>query len=314
MFDLFRKEEINNLKARVAQLEEENSKLSLQLGKREEKTRRTISTKQEVDRELNESRQKILSLESEIQKLNMETAGDLKFRFSENLPRSRFEDVLFLVESVQSKTSTLVSIYLEPGESLGNVAKDRINQIGINAIFLIEKIQSSVGKAIFYDIGGIIRLAMIPVFPISHSEYALERRFNLESLKKSMDSDKTLVINAHAGETFAGIIENDAFVEHDVVRSSVMGKHSKGGWSQKRFQSLIEEDVKHHSDKVRASLGLMIEKHKDIQYVIAGGEGKLIKMIMEGYNYPLIMKSMDAQGLNPQQVLRDAMSVRMYGI
>jgi len=39
--------------------------------------------------------------------------------------------------------------------------------------------------------------------------------------------DKTLVINAHAGETFVGIVEDDVFVEHEVVRSSVMGKHSK---------------------------------------------------------------------------------------
>jgi len=84
--------------------------------------------------------------------------------------------------------------------------------------------------------------------------------------------DKTLVINAHAGETFVGIMENDVFIEHDVIRSSVMGKHSKGGWSQKRFQSLVEEDVRHHSDKVRTALGTLIGKHRDIECVIAGGK------------------------------------------
>ncbi|MBU4185096.1 MAG: hypothetical protein KKC23_02645 [Proteobacteria bacterium] len=85
------------------------------------------------------------------------------------------------------------------------------------------------------------------------------------------------------------------FVEHEIIRSSVMGKHSKGGWSQKRFQSLVEEDVRHHADKVRAALAPMMGKHKDIQYVIAGGEGKLIKIILEGYNYPLVIKSMAAE-------------------
>src|SRR5574337_1653726 len=84
-----------------------------------------------------------------------------------------------------------------------------------------------------------------------------------------------------------------AFIEHEVIRSSVMGKHSKGGWSQKRFQSLVEEDVKHHADKVREALLPMAGRHKDIQYVITGGEGRLVKMVLEGLDYPLVMKSME---------------------
>jgi len=94
-----------------------------------------------------------------------------------------------------------------------------------------------------------------------------------------------------------------------------MGKHKTGGWSQKRFQSLVEEDIKHHADKVRALLEPMLLKHKDIQYVLAGGEGKLIKMILEGYDHPLVMKSMDtiSKG-NADQVLRDILAVRCYWI
>jgi len=94
-----------------------------------------------------------------------------------------------------------------------------------------------------------------------------------------------------------------------------MGKHKQGGWSQKRFQSLVEEGIKHHADKVRAVLDLMLSKHKDIQYVIAGGDGKLIKMIMEGYDYPLLMKSFDAISKgNVEQVLREVMALRCYWI
>jgi len=156
---------------------------------------------------------------------------------------------------------------------------------------------------------------MLPVFPILQSKYSLERRFDLEPLKNSLKSGKTLVVNAHAGETFIGILEDGAFMEHNVVRSSVMGKHSKGGWSQKRFQSLVEEDLKHHADKVRGALDPIFGKHRDIQYVISGGEGKLIKMILAGYDYPIIIKSMDTVSTrNAEQVLREVMAVRVYGI
>ncbi|MCZ7393954.1 MAG: Vms1/Ankzf1 family peptidyl-tRNA hydrolase [Candidatus Methanoperedens sp.] len=313
MFDLFKKEEINFLKARIRELEEENRKLSLQLEKRDEKAKKTVTTKQEVDRELNEARQKLSSLGNELQKLKQEAPRELSFRFSESLPRRKLDEVLFLLGSLQSKAPTLVTIYLARDETLKNIEETIASRLDSSAAYLIEKIESSTGKAIFYDTDQIIKLVVIPVFPISHSECALGRQFALEPLEKSLDSDKILVLNAHAGETFAGIVEADAFAEHEIVRSSVMGKHSKGGWSQKRFQSLVEEDVKHHADKVRTALEKMIGKHKDIQYVIAGGEGKLIKMIMEGYDYPLVIKSMDA-GSNAEQVLREAMAVRIYGI
>lgn len=313
MFDLFKKDKIESLQARITQLEEENKKLLLQLEKKSEKTKRTIATKQEVDRELNEARQRISSLENEVQRLKEESSGELNFHFSESLSRNKLENVLFLLESLQSKTSTLITIYLARDDILKNIISDIEDQIESSALYLIEKIDSQTGKVIFYDTIGIVKLVVIPVFPVSHSEYSLDRRFNIEPLKNSLISDKVLVINAHAGETFIGILEQDTFVEHDIVRSSVMGKHSKGGWSQKHFQSLVEEDIRHHADKVRAALGTIIEKHKDIQYVIAGGEGKLIRMILEGYDYPLIINNqlMDYQ---PEKLLKEIMSVRMYGL
>lgn len=315
MLDLFKKDEINALKAKILELEEKNSKLKLQVEKKEDKTKKTLAARQEVDRELNEAKQQIRSLENELAKIRKETKGELNFRFSENFFKNRLYDILFLLDSIQSKTATLITIYLAKDETTANIPSDIASLIDSSERALIEKIDSHTGKVIFYDTDGIIKLVMLTVFPILHSKYSLERRFDLETLKNSLKRDKTLVINAHAGETFIGIVEDDVFVEHEVVRSSVMGKHSKGGWSQKRFQSLIEEDVRHHADKVRSSLDTLLGKHRDIEYVIAGGEGKLVRMMLEGYDYPLIMKSMDSVSTkSAEQVLREAMAVRVYGI
>ena len=315
MLDLFKKEEINSLKARIRELEEENRILSLQAEKKEDKTRKTVAARQVVETELNEAKNQILSLENEIAKLKKDAKGELNFRFSENLSKNRLDDILFLLGTIQSRTATLMSIYLAGNESLENIPPDIKANIESSERVLIEKIESNTGRAIFYDTDRIIKLVMLPVFPIMRSEYSLKRIFDLEPMKKTFSSDKILVINAHAGETFIGIIENESFVEHEIIRSSVMGKHSKGGWSQKRFQSLVEEDIKHHADKVRSVLEPMIMKHKDLQYILAGGEGKLIKMILEGYNYPLVMKSMDtiSKG-NADQLLREVLAVRCYWI
>jgi predicted RNase H-like nuclease (RuvC/YqgF family) len=315
LLDLFKKDEINALKAKILELEEKNSKLKLQVEKKGDKTKKTLASRQEVDRELNEAKQQIRSLEYELAKLKKETKGELNFRFSENFFKNRLYDILFLLDSIQSKTATLITIYLAKDETTANIPSDIASLIDSSERALIEKIDSHTGKVIFYDTDGIIKLVMLTVFPILHSKYSLERRFDLETLKNSLKRDKTLVINAHAGETFIGIVEDDVFVEHEVVRSSVMGKHSKGGWSQKRFQSLVEEDVRHHADKVRSSLDTLLGKHRDIEYVIAGGEGKLVRMMLEGYDYPLIMKSMDTVSTrSAEQLLREVMAVRVYGL
>jgi peptide subunit release factor 1 (eRF1) len=315
LLDLFKRDEINALKERIKELEEENSKLKLQVEKKGDKTKKTLAARQEVDRELNEAKQQIQSLENELAKLKKETNGELNFRFSENFFKNRLYDILFLLDSIQSKTATLITIYLAKDETTANIPSDIAPHIDSSERALIEKIDSHTGKVIFYDTDRIIKLVMLPVFPILHSKYSLERGFDIETLKNSLKRDKTLVINAHAGETLIGIVEDDVFVEHEVVRSSVMGKHSKGGWSQKRFQSLVEEDVRHHADKVRAALDTLLGKHRDIEYIIAGGEGKLTRMMLEGYDYPLIMKSMDSVSTkSAEQVLREAMAVRVYGL
>jgi len=124
VFDLFKKEEINSLNARISQLEEENRKLSIQLEKRDEKAKRTIATKQDVDRELNEARNKISSLLNEMQTLKKETSTELRFRFSESLSRNRLNDMLFLLGGMQSKIATLISVYLEKDKTLRDVAGD----------------------------------------------------------------------------------------------------------------------------------------------------------------------------------------------
>ncbi|MDO8727553.1 MAG: Vms1/Ankzf1 family peptidyl-tRNA hydrolase [Candidatus Methanoperedens sp.] len=315
MLDLFKKDEINSLKAKILELEEKNNKLILQVEKKGDKTKKTVAARQEVDTELNEAKQQIRSLEDELAKLKTETKGELNFRFSENFSKNRLDDILFLLDSMQSKTATLITIYLAKDETPAIIPPDIATRINSSELALIEKIDSYTGKVIFYDTDRIIKLVMLPVFPILLSKYSLERRFDIETLKNSLKMDKTLVINAHAGETFIGMVEDDIFVEHEVVRSSVMGKHSKGGWSQKRFQSLVEEDVRHHADKVRIALDTLIGKHRDIECIIAGGEGKLVRMMLEGYDYPLIMKSMDPVSTkNAEQVLREAMAVRVYGI
>lgn len=313
MVDIFKKKEIDSLKTRISALEEENRKLMVQLEKRDDKTRRTIAAKQEVDRELNEYRQKISSLENELKKIKENTPSELKFRFSGTFTRNRLDELIYLLGSCEAKKSSLVSIYLPEKDSFEKIAGEA--RIDNETLYLIQKIESSTGKVIFYDTENLVRIAIVPVFPVQVPGCSIDRKFNIEPLGTCLKSEKILVVNAHAGETFVGIAENDDFVQHNIIRSSVMGKHSRGGFSQKRFERLIEEDIRHHADKVRSSLEGMVEMNRDIKYIVAGGEGKLLNYILDGYDYPLIMKNLEpVMKKNVDQVLKEVMATRVYGI
>lgn len=305
---LFRKKEINSLNTRIAELEEENKKLSLMLEKKDEKIRKSIASEQEAYRELNVCKKKLSTLENEVQKLKKEAIYKPKFRFSEILPKNRFDEVIYSLNSIESNTSSFLTIYLATEETIENIPENIRAMMDSDALYLVERIESSTGKVIFYA-DNLIRVVFIPIFPIIKSEYIVDYHFHTYALKHNI-RNKAMVINAHAGETFVGVMQNENFVEHEIIRSSVMGRHSKGGFSQKRFERLIEEDVKHHADKVRDIITQMLEKH-DVKYFIAGGEAKLIKMILK--EYKPIVKSM-AQVVKVEKMLKEILAIRWYGI
>ena len=77
------------------------------------------------------------------------------------------------------------------------------------------------------------------------------------------------------------------------MQSSVMGRHSKGGWSQKRFERLREEDVKVHVDLVREKLEAMMVKYKPLlHYAVLSGEEALVRQIASFVDLPLVERTL----------------------
>ena len=62
-------------------------------------------------------------------------------------------------------------------------------------------------------------------------------------------------------------MSREGFEVKELVETQVKEKHSKGGWSQKRFERLREEDIKNHLDAVQEKLAQLrgqIRKHCEI--------------------------------------------------
>jgi hypothetical protein len=104
-----------------------------------------------------------------------------------------------------------------------------------------------------------------------------------------------LVVSAHAGDTFLGVaLSRDGFEAEELVESGVMGKHSKGGWSQKRFERLREEDIKGHVDLVNEKLAELMGKYKTLlKYAVLSGEEGLVRQIAPGIGLPVVQRRLE---------------------
>ena len=73
-------------------------------------------------------------------------------------------------------------------------------------------------------------------------------------------------------------MSREGFEVKEFVESQVKEKHSKGGWSQKRFERLREEDIKNHVDAVLDKLSVLLAKYGTIvKYAVLSGDESLIE-------------------------------------
>ena len=288
MVDLFGKKKLDDrileLQAALAKLEGEKVELLRTLEKREEKIRRLSSANQEANLVLKAAEQKAAALTT--------PAPTAVERCEEQKPKARklsLREMDLLMERLKAcrspKDDLLVAFYPGP------VPED-------------DALPSQIKKAasaIKSQRGGIIlhcpqlfTLQLIPPFPISESYFREGSAFALDLMRDMMDTP-ILVVSAHAGETFLGVaLDREGFEAEEQVESSVMGKHSKGGWSQKRFERLREEDIKSHLDMVQEKLAELMGKYKTLlKYAVLSGEESLIRQIAPAIDLPVVERRLE---------------------
>jgi chaperonin cofactor prefoldin len=289
---------IRTLEVQIEQLRSENESTSARLASKDEITRKAISQKQVVEEELNSAKKKIETLEHKISVLSKDASPDVRFQNISSIFIKSMANYIHRIGSMQALDNSLVTAYLQPGQPLSDLENghELFESLGPETIGLFDKIVSPTGFAVFYDTGGIVREALAPFLPLDVSSWQMDVRFDAVPLQKLMDRDVNLcVLIAHAGESFIGITDNPgSFTEYQIVRSSVKGKHTKGGWSQRRFERLRDEDIQHHVKKVKDALVKMIDgSGTEINFMLTGGESRLVSGVLAGFNYPVVDRRFD---------------------
>lgn len=311
---------IRTLEAQIEQLRSANESISARLSSKDETTRKAISQKQVVEEELNGAKKKIETLEHKISALSKDASLDVTFRNKSIIPIQSMARYVYQIGSIRTLDNNLVTIYMQPGQSHSDLENGRelLESLGHKTIGLVDKIVSPTGVAVFYDKYGMIREVLAPFLPLDVTFWKMDARFDTIPLHELMNRKINIcVILAHAGESFIGITDNPgSFTDYQIIRSSVKGKHTKGGWSQRRFERLRDEDIQHHVKKVKDAFVKMVDGSAEITFLLTGGESRLVSGILADLDYPVIDRRFDVvvDKKMIDRILKDVWSSKRYCI
>lgn len=302
--DLFGKkkleERILELEAEKSQREGEREELLRTLEKRDEKIRKLSASAQEANLALKAAEQRAAAAQSASSAAAEPQADEPQEQRPGGLKLGGRDTDLLLerLEAIRSPREDLLTACYPGTSPEGGLLPQPLAEAA-------SAIKSRQGGIILHC-PQLFSMLLIPPFPIKESRCQEGASFNLNPIKEMME-EPVLVISAHAGDTFLGVsLCRDKFEAEETVQSSVMGRHSKGGWSQKRFERLREEEVKAHVDLVNEKLQAMLGRYRPLlHYAVLSGEESLVRQIASFVDLPLVERRLSRIDCKETNLLLD---------
>jgi peptide subunit release factor 1 (eRF1) len=229
------------LKARIEELQEERDRLQARLDAESGRRADAVSARQEAEERVNRLEDRIADLEGRLE-TDQESAA-IGFRREETLRGGRLESVLSRLSSFEGDPESVLTAYVEGGapEGLADLLGDRAPLVDRAAPCLV-----------WADDAGLLAAAVRPpVAPEPFLEWDDAPRFEREWLRPTGRFALALV----RSDTFAlGVYEGDERVDFEGFTSDVKSDHSKGGFSQSRFERLRDEQIAAHVEDCEEAL------------------------------------------------------------
>ena len=276
------------LKSRIEELEEELHHRERELEAERERRSEAASERQAAEERVNRLEDRIAELDGTVERLREEAEGERSFARTERLRGERRAEVLDRLESVATGTEGAFTAYVPDGHDLPEAVReafgDRAALVGRAAPCL----------AVTDDAGLASACLSVPDPPAPFETWAEGFRLERERFEPTGRYALALV----RSDLFAlGVYEGDDRVAFQGFDSDLKSQHSKGGFSQARFERLRDAQIDDHVDRCRTALD---DVGADRLYVV--GERTVLD---EFENRADVTATVDATG-DPEPALADA--------
>jgi peptide subunit release factor 1 (eRF1) len=282
------------LKERIEELREERDSYEAQLEAERERRAEAASARQDAEERVNRLEDRVTELEDRVERAETseETRG---FARVARLGPGERAAVLDRLRSVESGPETLLTAMVaEPGDAVREAFGDRAPLVARAAPCLA-----------LTDDHGVVRAALDPPFP-PDPFVSWGAGFRLDESWFEPPARHAVAL-VRADRFALGVYDGGERVDRTVLTADVEENHSKGGFSQARYERRRDEQIAAHLDRVRAALAEV-----DAPLVLTGDRASLDALSdVEA----LARTPVDASG-DPEDALaaarRDALATGLY--
>ncbi|MFB6128322.1 MAG: Vms1/Ankzf1 family peptidyl-tRNA hydrolase [Halorhabdus sp.] len=274
------------LKERIEELEEENHHLQRQLDAESERRADVETERQAAERRANRLEDRVAELEDRVDRLSG-TEQDLSVRHRERVRGDRLSAVLNRLETFDTDPEGALTAFVDDG-SLPDVVSDAFgDRAGL--------VSRAAPCFAFIDDAGLVSVTLeAPIEPDPFVTWDEGFVFDRSHFEPTGDFTFALV----RSDLFAmGEYRGRERVAFHGFDSDLERNHSKGGFSQARFERLRDEQIETHLERCRAALE---ERSTDRLYVV--GEETVLDEFAEAAD---AMATVDATG-DPEPALETA--------
>jgi len=270
------------LKAHIEELEEEVYHLERRLEAEQERRVEAVSARQAAEERVNRLEDRIADLEGRLE--GEEAAAAIGFRRTEDLRGERCASVLDRLDSVTAGPEGVLTAMVEA------VPEDAADLLGDRAPL----VSRAAPCLLVVDDAGVLAAALDPpVAPDPFREWsvspALDRSWFLPEGRFAL-----ALVRA---DLFAiGEYDGDERVAVEGFESDVKSDHSKGGFSQGRFERIRDEQISDHLDRCRTAIE---DRDADRLYVVGD------RQVLGEFEDADATAPVDATG-DPEDALADA--------
>jgi hypothetical protein len=280
------------LKERIEELEEEKRHLQRRAEAEEERRSDAVADRQRAEERVNELEHRIESLEDRLERAEG-TEASVEFRRVTDRSGSRLADALDRFRAVESgDPEGLLTAFVPDADSVPAAVSDWFGERAA----LVRRAAPAVVLA---DDTGAVSVALTP--PIAPEPFdRWSDRFRLdEAWFRPTGRFAFAVVRS---DTFAvGTYEGNERVAFEGFASDVKEAHSKGGFSQGRFERRRDGQIDDHLEKANEALAEVADA-EDVDRVIAVGERSVLGRVRDRAD---VTDVSDATG-KPEAALDDA--------
>ncbi|WP_339104843.1 Vms1/Ankzf1 family peptidyl-tRNA hydrolase [Haloterrigena salinisoli] len=296
-----------SLKERIDELEEKNERLRNRYEAESERRSEAATARQDAEERVNRLEDRIAQLEGELEQLEGHEAGR-SVRRRERLRGSRLEAVVDRLTSFRTGPEGALTAILredEGGETLvEEFDVDLETPLGDRAALVDE----ATPCVLCLDDAGLIAAALEPPAmpdpdPGSDSRVAWDDRFALER-EWFLPTGRYALALVRTDLFALGAYEDGDRVDYRGFESDVKGNHSKGGFSQARFERIRDDQIDDHLERCREALADDVGDDIERLYLV-GQRGVVETLAEESGLEPAGTAAVDATG-DPEPALEDA--------